>query len=70
LQTRSPPSFRRLSCAGEKPGQGTAFGKAVIQRYPAFLNIKAWRLFFINVQIAVLSKLAMKATDNDCVIPL
>ena len=53
----------------KKAGQGTAFGKALIQRYRAFLEEKGLAPSSINVRLAALRKLAMEAADNGLLDP-
>jgi site-specific recombinase XerC len=53
----------------KQAGQGTAFGKALVQRYRAFLEEKGLAPSSINVRLAALRKLAMEAADNGLLDP-
>jgi site-specific recombinase XerD len=53
----------------KQEGQGTAFGKALIQRYRSSLEEKGLAPTSINVQLAALRKLAMEAADNGLLDP-
>ena len=48
----------------KQAGQGTAFGKALVQRYRAALEEKGLAPSAINVRLAALRKLATEAADN------
>jgi site-specific recombinase XerD len=72
----SPHSKRAYSRALEhfarwakEEGQGTAFGKALLQRYRTFLEEKGLSPSSINVQLAALRKLAIEAADNGLLDP-
>jgi site-specific recombinase XerD len=53
----------------KQAGQGTAFGKALVQRYRASLKEKGLAPSSINVRLAALRKLAAEAADNALVDP-
>jgi site-specific recombinase XerD len=72
----SPHSKRAYSRALEhfargakEEGQGTAFGKALVQRYRSRLEENSLAPSSINVQLAALRKLAMEAADNGLLDP-
>jgi site-specific recombinase XerD len=72
----SPHSKRAYSRALEhfarwakEEGQGTAFGKALVQRYRSRLEENGLAPSSINVQLAALRKLAMEAADNGLLDP-
>jgi site-specific recombinase XerC len=72
----SPHSKRAYSRALEhfarwakEEGQGTAFGKALIQRYRSRLEENGLAPSSMNVQLAALRKLAMEAADNGLLDP-
>jgi site-specific recombinase XerC len=72
----SPHSKRAYSRALEhfarwakEEGQGTAFGKALVQRYRSRLEENGLASSSINVQLAALRKLAMEAADNGLLDP-
>jgi hypothetical protein len=48
----------------KEEGQGTAFGKALVQRYRSVLEEKGLAPSSINVRLAALRKLATEAADN------
>jgi site-specific recombinase XerD len=53
----------------KQAGQGTAFGKALVQRYRALLEEKGLAPSSINVRLAALRKLATEAADNGVLDP-
>ena len=53
----------------KQSGQGTAFGKALVQRYRSVLEEKGLAPSSINVRLAALRKLAMEAADNGLLDP-
>ena len=69
FQTRLRPGARRLSRWAKQSGQGTAFGKALVQRYRTLLEEKGLARSSVNVRLAVLRKLAMEAADNGLLDP-
>ena len=70
FETRLRPGARGFCAGGQRQaGQGTAFGKALVQRYRAFLEEKGLAPSSINVRLAALRKLAMEAADNGLLDP-
>jgi site-specific recombinase XerD len=53
----------------KQAGQGTAFGKALVQRYRTVLEEKGLAPSSINVRLAALRKLATEAADNGLLDP-
>jgi site-specific recombinase XerD len=54
----------------KQAAQGTAFGKALVQRYRAFLEQKGLAPSSINVRLAALRKLATEAGENGLLDPV
>jgi integrase len=62
-------ALRDFAGWAKEAGQGTAFGKALVQRYRAVLEEKGLAPSSINVRLAALRKLAMEAADNGLLDP-
>jgi site-specific recombinase XerC len=66
---RALEEFFRWARDEDASGQGTAFGKGLVQRYRTWLEEKGLAPSSINVRLAALRKLAMEAADNGLLDP-